>query len=260
MGVNPIRETENSNEVPRQSTSSKRRRDPQRESNPVDDSEPKDGSEESPTVADEPTDKLSTDDQFADNDRLALVDSAEVDGDDAISEPHSDDAINEGDKVDHSSSKKKKLNSMAEQPPGLNSSDQDEMKILNGENIRGGRSGSSKDHLKRLESGEEVLQDRRSRRVNDARRHHDGEERDSRRKDMYTRDIKPEVERTLASKGREDIHHPHVNRDRDMRGKSYDRVRETEILQRREDNVHNRRGKEEEIGRASCRERVFRAV
>jgi hypothetical protein len=32
-----------------------------------------------------------------------------------------------------------------------------------------------------------------------------------------------------------------------MRGKSYDRVRETEILQRREDNMHNRRVKEEDL-------------
>ncbi|KAM0911128.1 hypothetical protein ACQ4PT_013716 [Festuca glaucescens] len=246
LGVNASRETESSNEVPHQ-TSSKRRRDTQRENNPVDESETKDGSEGSPTVADEMTDKLSTEDQFADNDRLALVDSAEVDGDDAISEPHSDDAINEGDNVDHSS-KKRKLIPRAEQPAGLNSSDQDELKTLNGENSRGVRSGSSKDHLKRLESGEEVLQDRRSRRVNDVRRHHDGEERDSRRKDVYTRGVKPDVERTqLASRGREDIHHPHVNRDRDMRGKSYDRVRETEVLQRREDSAHNRRGKEEDL-------------
>lgn len=246
MGANPRQETESLNEVPRQTTSSKRRRDSQREKNPVDDSETKDGSEGSPAVGDETADKLSTD-QFADNDdKLALVDSAEVDGDDAISEPRTASETNEGDKLSHSY-KKQKLISRVEQPPVLNSSDQDELRTVNSENSRG-RSGSSKDNQKRLESGEEVLQDRLSRRVNDVRRHHGGEDRDSRRKDEYTRDVKADIERThLASRGREDIHHPHVNRDRDIRGKSNDRVREPETWQRREDNIHNRRGKEEDL-------------
>ncbi|XP_037429074.1 FIP1[V]-like protein [Triticum dicoccoides] len=249
QGVNPSREAESSNEVPRKTTSSKRRRDTPRDSKPVDDSETKDGLKGSPTVADETTDKLSTEDQFADNDdRLALVDSAEADADDAISEPHMASDTNEGDHEDHSS-KRQKIISKVEQPPRHNnSSDQVDLKTLNSENSRGVRSGSSKDNQKRLESGEEVLQDRRSRRVNDARRHHDGEERDPRRKDVSARDIKPEIERThLASRGRDDIHHPYGNRDRDVRGKSFDRVRETEILQRREDSMHNRRGKEEDL-------------
>uniref|UniRef100_A0A0E0KIF6 Pre-mRNA polyadenylation factor Fip1 domain-containing protein n=1 Tax=Oryza punctata TaxID=4537 RepID=A0A0E0KIF6_ORYPU len=243
------REVESSNEIlPRQTTSLKRNHDSQRENNPDEGSESKDGPEGSPAADDEAADKLSAD-QFDGNDGSpALVDSAEVDGDDAISDPHmvSETTTTDGDNLAHSG-KKQKLISRAEQPTGHNSSDQDELRARNSDNSRG-RSGSSKDNQKRLESGEEVLQDRRSRRVNDARRHHDGEDRNSRRKDEYLRDIKPDVERShLASRSREDTHHPYANRDRDMRGRSYDRVRDTEILQRREESVHNRRAKEEDV-------------
>uniref|UniRef100_A0A0E0D5Y7 Pre-mRNA polyadenylation factor Fip1 domain-containing protein n=1 Tax=Oryza meridionalis TaxID=40149 RepID=A0A0E0D5Y7_9ORYZ len=245
------REVESSDEIlPRQTTSLKRNHDSQREKNPDEGSESKDGPEGSPAAAaaDEAADKLSAD-QFDGNDgSLALVDSAEVDGDDAISDPHtvSETTTTDGDNLSHSG-KKQKLISRAEQPTGHNSSDQDELRTRNSDNSRG-RSGSSKDNQKRLESGEEVLQDRRSRRINDARRHHDGEDRNSRRKDEYLRDIKPDVERShLASRSREDTHHPYANRDRDMRGRSYDRVRDTEIWQRREESVHNRRAKEEDV-------------
>ncbi|KAF0910374.1 hypothetical protein E2562_001544 [Oryza meyeriana var. granulata] len=246
-GLSSAREIEGSNEVlPRQATSSKRNRDSRRDNNPDEGSESKDGPEGSPTAADEAADKLSTD-QFDGNDGShALVDRAEVDGDDAISDPHGVSETTDGDNLAHSD-KKWKIISRAEQPTGHNSSDQDELRTRNSDNSRG-RSGSSKENQKRLESGEEVLQDRRSRRVNDVRRHHDGEERNSHRKDEYHRDIKPDAERShLASRSREDTHHPYANRDRDIRGRSYDRVRETEIWQRREDSVHNRRAKEEDV-------------
>ncbi|XP_006651764.2 FIP1[V]-like protein [Oryza brachyantha] len=246
-GLSSAQEIETSNEVlPRQTTSSKRNRDSQGENNPEEGSESKDGPEGSPTAADEAADKLSTE-QFDGNDgSLALVDSAEVDGDDAISDPHGVSEITDGDNLVHSD-KKRKLISRAEQPTGPNSNEQDELRTRNSDNSRG-RSGSSKDNQKRLESGEEVLQDRRSRRVNDVRRYHDGEERNSHRKDEYIRDAKQDVEKShLASRSREDTHHPYANRDRDIRGRSYDRVRETEVWQRREDSVHNRRAKEEDV-------------
>ncbi|TKV91634.1 hypothetical protein SEVIR_9G109100v4 [Setaria viridis] len=245
LGQNSIREIESSNEViPRQS-SSKRRHDSRRE-NPVEGQETKVDSEGSLVAADDVADKLSTEDHFDDNDddgRLALVDSVEVDGDDATSEPPSD--TNEDDILDHSGKKQKPI-SMVEQPAGHNSSEPDELRTS--ENSKG-RSGSSKDQQKRLESGEEVLQDRHPRRVNDVRRHHDAEERNLRRKDEFSRDGKPDVERShLPSRGREDPHQTYANRDRvDIRSRSYDRVRETEIWPRREDSVHGRRGKEEDL-------------
>ncbi|KAG8062415.1 hypothetical protein GUJ93_ZPchr0003g18385 [Zizania palustris] len=244
LGLSSTRESERSNEVlPHQTTSSKRHCDPHRENNPEEGSKSKDGPEESLAAADEEADKLSTDQSNGNDDRLTLVDSAEVDGDDAISDPHTVSEATDGDNLAHSG-KKQKLISRAEQPTGHNNSDQDELRTLNSDNSRG-RSGSSKDNKKRLESGEEVLQDRRSRQVNDVRRHHDGEERNSHRKDEY---LKPDVEKShLTSRSREDTHHPYANRVRDIRGRSYDKVRDPEIWQRREDSVHNRRAKEEDV-------------
>jgi hypothetical protein len=191
-------------------------------------------------------DKLSAEDHSDDDDddnKLALVDSVEVDGDDATSDPPSD--TNEDDILNHSGKKEKPI-SMVEQPAGNNSSEPDELRTS--ENSKG-RSGSSKDQQKRLESGEEVLQDRHTRRLNDVRRHHDAEERNLRRKDEFSRDGKPDAEKSnLPSRGREDPHQPYANRDRiDIRSRSYDRVRETEIWPRREDSVHGRRGKEEDL-------------
>ncbi|CAM0148056.1 unnamed protein product [Urochloa decumbens] len=246
LGQKSIREIESSNEViPRQS-SAKRRHDSRRE-NPVEGPETKGDSEGSLVAADDMADKLSTEDHFDGDDdddgRLALVDSVEVDGDDATSDPPSD--TNEDNILGHSGKKKKPI-SMVEQPAGHNSSEPDEVRTS--ENSKG-RSGSSKDQQKRLESGEEVLQDRHSRRVNDLRRHHDVEERNLRRKDEFSRDGKPDVERShLPSRGREDTHQSYASRDRaDIRSRSYDRVREGEIWPRREDSVHNRRAKEEDL-------------
>ncbi|XP_062214735.1 FIP1[V]-like protein isoform X2 [Phragmites australis] len=241
-GQNSSREFESSNEVIHRQTFSKRCRDSQRES------ETKGDSEGSPVAAADAADKLSTEDHLDDNDdRIPLLDSTEVDGDDATSDPNTPSETNEGDNLVHSS-KKQKLIPMVEQPTGHNNSEQDESRALNSDNSKG-RSGSSKDQQKRLESGEEVLQDRHSRRVNDVRRHHDVEERNLRRKDEYSRDVKPDVERShLPPRGREDIHQPYANRDRvDIRGRSYDRARDTEIWPRREDSVHSRRAKEEDL-------------
>ncbi|KAL6843481.1 hypothetical protein ACP4OV_026543 [Aristida adscensionis] len=246
LGGNSSREIESSKEVIPRQTSSKRRHDSHRE-NPVENSETKGNSEGSPVGADHTANKLSSEDQFDDtDDKLHLVDSAEVDGEDATSDPNTFSETNEGDSSVHSGKKRNPV-SMADQHTGHDSSDQDELRALNSDNSKG-RSGSSKDQ-KRLESGEEVLQDRQSRRVNDTRRRRDVEERNSRRKDEGTRDTRPEVERShLAARGREDIQQPYVNRDRvDIRGRSYDRAKDTEIWQRREDSVHSRRAKEEDL-------------
>lgn len=244
LGQNSIREMKSSNEVIHSQSSSKRRHDSRRE-NPVEGPETKGDSEGSLVAAADVADKLSTEDHFDDDDddRLALVDSAEVDGEDATSDQPSD--TNEDDNLDHSG-KRQKPTSMVQEPGGHNSTEPDELRTS--ENSKG-RSGSSKDQRKRLESGEEVLQDRHSRRVNDVRRHHDVEERNLRRKDEFSRDGKPDLERShLPSRGREDIHQSYANRDRvDIRSRSYDRVRETEVWPRREDSVHSRRGKEEDL-------------
>lgn len=250
LGQNSTREIETSNEVIPQQSSSKRHHDPPKE-NLVEGSETKGDSQGSLAAADDMADKLSTEDHFDgdededDDDRLALVGSVEVDGDDATSDLDTPSDANEDDNLVHSGKKQKHI-SLVEQPTGHNSSEPDELRTS--ENSKG-RSGSSKDQQKRLESGEEVLQDRHSRRVNNVRRHHDTEERNLRRKDEYSRDVKPDLERShLPSRGREDIHQSYANRDRvDMRGRSYDRVRETEIWPRRDDGVHSRRAKEEDL-------------
>lgn len=247
LGQSSSREIESSNEVIPRQKSSKGHRDSRRE-NPVEGSETKGDSEGSPLAATDAADKISTEDHFDDNDdRIALVDSVEVEGDDAISDPNTPSETNEVDNMVHSGKNQKSI-SMDEQPSGQNNSEQDELRAPNSDNSKG-RSGSSKDQQKRLESGEEVLQDRRSKRVNDVRRHHDVEEHNLRRKDEYSRDVKLDPERShLPSRGREDIHQSYANRDRvDMRGRSYDRVRDAEIWPRRDDNVHSRRAKEEDM-------------
>jgi hypothetical protein len=242
------REIENSNEViPQQISSKGRRRDSQRE-NPVEGSKTKGDSEGSPLADDDAADKMSTEGHFDDNDdRITLVDSVEVEGDDASSEPNTPSETNEVDNLIHSGQKPKST-SMDEQPTRQNSSEQDELRGLNSDNSKGG-SGSSKDQQKQLESGEEVLQDRRSKQVNDVRRHHDVEEHNLRRKDEHSRDAKLDAERShLPFRGREDIHQPYATRDRvGIRGRNYDRARDTEMWPRREDNVHSRRAKEEDM-------------
>jgi hypothetical protein len=245
LGQNSSQEIESSNEVIPRQISSKGHRDSQRE-NPVEDSETKGDLEGSPLATANAGDKMSTEDHFDDNDdRITLVDSVEVEGDDATSEPNTPSETNEVDNLVHSGKKQESI-SMVEQPTGQNNWGQDELRALNSDNSKG-RSGSSKDQQKRHESGEEVLQDRRSRRVHDVRRHDDVEEHNLRRKDEYSRDVKLDTERShLPSRGRDDIHQPYANRDRvDMRGRNYDRVRDTEIWSRREDNTHSRRPKEE---------------
>lgn len=241
-----IRETESTNEVKPQS-SSKGRNDSRRE-NHVEGPETR-GDSEGSLAAATVADKMSTEDHFddddddGDDDRLTLAGSVELDGDDATSDPNTPSDANEGDNLVHSGKKQKPI-PVLEQPSGHNSSEPDELRIS--ENSKG-RSGSSKDQQKRLESGEEVLQDRHPRRVNDVRKNH-VEDRNLRRKDEHSRDVKPDLERShVPSRGREDISQSYANRDRvDIRGRSYDRVRETEIWPRREDSVHSRRGKEED--------------
>ncbi|TVU45298.1 hypothetical protein EJB05_04780 [Eragrostis curvula] len=246
LGQSSSREIESSNEVIPRQTFSKRRRDSRIE-NPAEGSETKGDSEGSPVATEDAADKLSTEHTDDNDDRIALVDSVEVEGDDATSDPNTPSEANEGDNLVDSGRKKKPI-SLVEQPTGQNSSEQDELRGLNSDNSKG-RSGSSKDQQKRQESGEEVLQARHSKRVNDVRRHHDAEDHNPRRKDEYSRDAKLDVERShLPPRGREDVHQPYANRDRgDTRGRSYDRVRDAEMWPRREDSVHSRRTKEEDM-------------
>ncbi|AQK63266.1 FIP1[V]-like protein [Zea mays] len=246
LGQNSIREIESSNEViPRQS-SSKRCHDSQKE-NLIE------GSEGSLAANDDVADKLSTEDHFddagggggGDDDKLTLVGRVEMDVDDATSDPNMPSDANHDDNLVHSDTKQKHI-SVVEQPTEHNSSEPDELR--NTENSKG-RSGSSKDQQKHLESGEEVLQDKQLRRVNNVRMHHDAEEHKLRQKDEHSRDAKSDLERSrLPSRGREDIHQSYANRDRvDIQGRSYNKVRETEILPRRDDGVHSRRAKEEDL-------------
>ncbi|AQK63282.1 FIP1[V]-like protein [Zea mays] len=254
LGQNSIREIESSNEViPRQS-SSKRCHDSQKE-NLIEGSENKADSDSEGSLAanDDVADKLSTEDHFddagggggGDDDKLTLVGRVEMDVDDATSDPNMPSDANHDDNLVHSDTKQKHI-SVVEQPTEHNSSEPDELR--NTENSKG-RSGSSKDQQKHLESGEEVLQDKQLRRVNNVRMHHDAEEHKLRQKDEHSRDAKSDLERSrLPSRGREDIHQSYANRDRvDIQGRSYNKVRETEILPRRDDGVHSRRAKEEDL-------------
>nr|CAD1832844.1 unnamed protein product [Ananas comosus var. bracteatus] len=207
----------------------------------VENSEINEKSEVSPTI----------EDRFDENeDKLELHDSIEA-GDDANSDIHqSSETLGEDNDLAHSG-KKSKLSSRVEHSLAYDNDDEDMQRTSHSENSRA-KSGSSREYHKRPELGEEVVQDERSRRLSDSKWRREGEESNFRRVDGQHH----ERSRTVP-KGREDIYHPYSHRDLD-RGRNFEMVREADVWQRREEALHGRRVKDEDIRREQSLEAGMR--
>ncbi|XP_043702823.1 FIP1[V]-like protein isoform X2 [Telopea speciosissima] len=155
---------------------------------------------------------------------------------------------------------KQKLSSRVEQPIVQDIGDGDDLRVTCSSDNSKARSGSSRGYQKRREDDEEeVVQDGRSRRMIDVKRHRNDEEHSFRRGDDYGRDSKHEVDHNrIAAKGREDPYHSYPRRDWDpssahysrMKAEGFERPKERDksivAWQRRDDETHGRRGKDEE--------------
>ncbi|KAF3778812.1 FIP1[V]-like protein [Nymphaea thermarum] len=161
------------------------------------------------------------------------------------------------------SARRQKLTSRIEQPV---SEDHSEDTKTNRSDDSKPKPVSSKDHLRRRDSGdEEVVQNGRSSHIADAKRHYFEDESGLQRRDDYVQGGRQDVDRSRVSlKGREDYHHRSSNdayAHKEWDGNSsyhartktegYDRLKERDSLtwQRRDDDVHARRQKEEEARR-----------
>ncbi|XP_008790389.2 FIP1[V]-like protein [Phoenix dactylifera] len=213
---------------------------------------------EVPAVAVETARELSIEQKYDEHDeKLALGDSIEVEGEDITSDFHiSSETVGDDNLV--SPGKKQKLSSRVEQPVVNDTGDEDELRTSHSDNGRA-KTGSSKDYQKRRENGDEVMQDGRSRRMGDIRRHNEGEEHILRRKDAYGRDARQDIDRNrVASKEREDTYRSSGHRDWDpisahpIRGRSFERPKDSSSIsawQRRGEEIHSRRVKGEDIRR-----------
>ncbi|XP_020244506.1 FIP1[V]-like protein isoform X1 [Asparagus officinalis] len=194
---------------------------------------------------------------------LALGNSVEAKGE-LEGEETSDIRISGETLVDESitySSKKQKLSSRVEQSAIQDSVDDDDLRITHSDNSKA-KSGNS--NQKRRESGDEEVQGGWSRRTSNMRRRHEKEEYPFRQQDNYGREDRHEMDRMrVGSRGREAMYHSYPHRDFDpfsvhpVRGRSegFERPREMEsaFWQRREDETHGRRIKDEDIRRSKVR-------
>uniref|UniRef100_A0A6I9SAP4 FIP1[V]-like protein n=1 Tax=Elaeis guineensis var. tenera TaxID=51953 RepID=A0A6I9SAP4_ELAGV len=215
-------------------------------------------SEVSPAVAVETARELSIEQKYDEHDeKLALGDSIDVDGEDITSDFHiSSETVGDDNLV--YPGKKQKLSSRVEQPALNDTADEDELRTSHSDSSRA-KTGSSKDYQKRRENGDEVMQDGRSRRIGDIRRRHEGEEHILQRRDDYGSDARQDIDRNhIASKEREDTYRSSGHRDWDsisahpVRGRSFERPKESSSIsawQRREEGIHSRRVKDEDIRR-----------
>lgn len=209
-------------------------------------------SELSPAIAAETAGEPSIEQkQEEPDDMLALGDSIEIEGEETSDLRVSGETVAD-ENIIHSS-RKQKLSSRVEQT-AVDNGDDDDLRATHSDNSRA-RSGSS--HKKRLESGEEEVQGGRPRRTGDMRKRHE-EEHTFRRKDEYGREVRHEMDRKrLGSKGREAMHHSYPHRDWDsysvhpVRGRTeaFERTRDPDssFWQRRDDDTHGRRIKDEDI-------------
>ena len=219
--------------------------------------EPNRTSELSPPTAAETAGELSIEQKDDENDDvLVLGDSIEVEGEEETSDFRVSGDTPADDSIIHSF-KKQKLSSRVEQTAIRDNAADDDLRSIHSDNSRA-KSGSS--NQKRRESGDEEVQGGRSRKAGDVRRRREGEEHTFRRKDDYGREGRHEMDRKrMGSKGREAMYHSYPLRDWDsypvhpVRGRSegFERPRETDssIWQRREEDTHGRRIKDEDTRR-----------
>ncbi|KAK1324083.1 hypothetical protein QJS10_CPA02g01162 [Acorus calamus] len=141
--------------------------------------------------------------------------------------------------------KKPKLGSQVE-PAVQDTANSDDLRTTQSDTSKG-KSGSSRDYQKRHEGGQdEVMQDSRSRKIGDLKRHRDEDEHGDRRKDDFDQDSKQELIRSRATlKGRDDISHSYPHKDLDSR----DKERDIGSWNRREEDARGRRPRDDDTRR-----------
>ncbi|XXG51900.1 hypothetical protein AAC387_Pa03g0363 [Persea americana] len=161
----------------------------------------------------------------------------------------------------HLSVEKRKLSSRVEQPAVEEIGSGDDLRTNYSDNSKA-KSWNSRDFQKRHDGGdEEVAQDARSRRTGEGKSFHDEDNYSYRRRDEHNRDSKEiDINRTIA-KGREDLYDSYPNRDWDSSSAHYKRAKTESIerpkdrdgsvvfYQKRDDDKHGRRAKDEEMRR-----------
>ncbi|RWW57985.1 hypothetical protein BHE74_00035192 [Ensete ventricosum] len=199
----------------------------------------------SSSVADDTVKELSVDEQCCGHDEKLTPVSIENEGEDMMSDIHIPNETSGNDKLVQTG-KKQKLSSLVEQPAGHDSGQEDELQTSNSDNSRQ-KSGRSKDYPKQTENGDKVIQEEHTSQVGHLKRPHK-EESYLRPKDDYGLDARQVMKKDyIVSKGKDDTSdyckHP-------LRSRSYERKKESESSisswQRREDNVHSRRVKDED--------------
>ncbi|KAJ0980385.1 hypothetical protein J5N97_008640 [Dioscorea zingiberensis] len=208
----------------------------------------------------ESTRELSTEPRdYEPEDKIALGDSIELEGEEIASDSRVSPGTVDDDRFVHSA-KKQKLSSRVEQPTNQDNGDggSDDLKATYSDNSRA-KSGSGKEYHKRHEGGEEVVQGEQLRRISGMRKRYEEEERNFSRKDDYGRDGRLDIEKSrIAPRGRVDAYHSYPHRDLDSyhptggRREGFDRLKDREssgVWQRREDDVHGRRIKDEDVRR-----------
>lgn len=165
----------------------------------------------------------------------------------------------------HQSVEKQKPSSPVEQPAFQDFGSSNDLQTTQSDDSKS-KSGSNRVFHSHHDGGEEeVVQDARSRRMEEPKRPHDEDEYSHRRRDEYGWDNK-EIDRIhVVVKGREDLYHSHIHRNWDSspthctraKSESFERPKERDssvgLFQRRDDDTHIRRAKEEESRR---RERI----
>ncbi|RRT80968.1 hypothetical protein B296_00002741 [Ensete ventricosum] len=195
-------------------------------------------------VADDTTREVSVEEQYRDQDeKLALVDSVEIEGGDVTSDFH----ISSETGGDDNPGKKQKICSRVEQPAAQDRGYEDELQPPTSDNSRE-KSGSSKDYIRRAENGE-VIQEGHSSQTGDLKKSQKEDEHNLHAKDEDDLDAGQQREKNqTVSKGREDAS---ISSQNLLRGRSYDRRKESESStsswQKREFNLHGRRSKDEDI-------------
>ncbi|KAF8393061.1 hypothetical protein HHK36_021302 [Tetracentron sinense] len=153
--------------------------------------------------------------------------------------------------------KKQKLSSQVEQPSVQDIGDGDDFRVTRSSDNSKARSGSSRDYIKRRDGGEEeVVQDGRSRRMGDMKKHHGVDEHSFRGRDDYGRDGRQEMDRNrMVVRGREDSSISYPHRDWDPNSAHYahtktdrpkDRSNSVGAWQRRDEDPHGKRVTDED--------------
>ncbi|XP_020591071.1 FIP1[V]-like protein [Phalaenopsis equestris] len=187
------------------------------------------------------------------DDRLTLGDSHEGDGGEASDFRVSSETVGDDGFISHAN--RQKFTSCIEQSGVQDNDVGDGSRLTHSDNSRA-RSGSSRGYQKIHETGEEVMQIHSSKHMGDLIKHH--EEDDRRQRDDYGRDSRRDSGRNRL-RGRETVHESYAQKDWDsgsghtFRGRSVDFEREMDASvgawHRREDDIHYRQIKDEDIRR-----------